>query len=137
MTQYLGLVKIPVSSPYIEVRMDTSGLYTLVKTRTIFPESAHPHNTQVTRTLYTSLTQLTSTVYARTIYAPNLHDTFKTYKHNLRAYNLRPHLHAQSMPANYVYNLRTQLTCTTYVLVWRSHITHTTYTTTLDVQPTS
>ena len=27
-------VRIPVSSPYIEVRMDTSGPYALIKTRT-------------------------------------------------------------------------------------------------------
>ena len=44
-------------------------------------------------------------------------------KRNLRAYNLRPHLRAQSMPENYVYNLRAQLTRTTYILVWRAHVT--------------
>ena len=27
------------------------------------------------------------------------------------------------MPANYVYNLRAQLTSKTYVLVWRAHVT--------------
>ena len=27
------------------------------------------------------------------------------------------------MPVNYVYNLRDQLTRTTYVLVWRAHVT--------------
>ena len=97
MAFYCLFVRIPVSSPYFEVRMDTSGPYELVKARTIFPESAHPHDTQVTRTLYTSHTRLNSTVYAPT----------------LRAYNLHPHLHAQSMPVNYVYNLRAQLTRTT------------------------
>ena len=47
---------------------------------------------------------------------------YKIYKHTLRAYYLRPHLRAQSMPENYVYNLRAQLMCTTYVLVWRARI---------------
>ena len=49
--------------------MDTSGPYALVKAHTIFPESAHPHDTQVTRTLYTSHKWLTSTFYARTLCA--------------------------------------------------------------------
>ena len=65
----LNHMKIPVSSPYFEVRMDTSGTYALVKARMIFPESAHPHDTEVTHTIYTSRTRLTSTVYARTIRA--------------------------------------------------------------------
>ena len=56
-------VRIPVPSPYIKVRIDTSGPYALVKERMIIPESAHPNDTQVTRTLYTSRTKLISTVY--------------------------------------------------------------------------
>ena len=127
-------MRIPVSSPYFEVRMDTSASYALVKVRTIFPESAHPHNTQVTRTLYTSLTRLTSIVYAptlraqftrhvqylqvyftkRTIYAPTYaHNqcqqiTCTIYAPNLRVqttYQFGAHM-LQLMPANYVYNLR-------------------------------
>ena len=47
--QEVETVRIPVSSPYFEVRMETSGPYALVKARTIFPESAHTHDTQVTR----------------------------------------------------------------------------------------
>ena len=77
-------MRIPVSSPYFEVRMDTSGLYALVKARTIFPESAHPHDTQVTRTLYISRTQLTSTVYARTLRAQ-----FTQHVQDLQAYFFR------------------------------------------------
>ena len=67
--QEVETVRIPVSSPYFEVRTDTSGPYALVKARTIFPESAHTHDTQVTRTLYTSHTRLTSTFYAPTLCA--------------------------------------------------------------------
>ena len=40
-----SFLRIPVTLPYIEVRMDTSGTYALVKARMIFPESAHPHDT--------------------------------------------------------------------------------------------
>ena len=115
-------VIIPVSSPYIEVRMNTSGPYALVKVRLIFLESAHPRDTQVTRTLYTSRTQLTSKVYVRTLCAQ-----FTRHVQDLQAYftpyKLRPHIRAQSMPDNYVYNLRAQLTRTTYVLVWRAQVT--------------
>ena len=129
-------MRIPVSSPYIEVHMDTSGPYALVKARTIFPGSAHPHDTQVTRTLYTPCTRLNSTVYARTLRA-QFPRHVQDYKHTLRAYNLRPHLRAQSMLANYVYNLRAQLTRTTYVFVLRAHVTRTTFTQKLRVQLTS
>ena len=59
----------------------------------------------------------------RLLYAPNLHNTYKIYKRTLRAYSLRTHIRAQSMPSNYVYNLRAQLTRTTYVLVWRAYVT--------------
>ena len=107
--------------------MDTFGPYTLVKARTIFPESAHPHDTQVTRTLHMSRTQLISTVYARTLCS-------QCTRH---VQDLRPHLRAQSIPANYVYNLRAQRMCTTYGLVWCKHVTRTTYPPNLRVQPTS
>ena len=83
-------VRIPVSSPYIEVRMDTSGPYALVKARTdtsgIFTptrHTGHTHTLHVTytidkhslrarfpRAIYTTRTRFTSTLYARTIYAP-------------------------------------------------------------------
>ena len=59
----------------------------------------------------------------RLLYAPNLHDTYKIYKRTLCAYNLRPHLRTQSMPENYVYNLRAKITRTTYILVWSAHVT--------------
>ena len=77
-------VRIPVSSPYFQVRMDTSGSYTLVKARTIFTESAHPHDTQITLTLYKSHTRLTSTVYA-----PNLRVQFTRHVQDLQAYFTR------------------------------------------------
>ena len=64
--------------------MDTSGPYALVKARKIFPESAHPHNTQVTLTLYTSRTRLTSTVYA-----PTLRAQFARHVQDLQAYFTR------------------------------------------------
>ena len=116
-------------------------LYVLLQVRTIFPESAHPHNTQVTRTLYTSHTLLISTVYAptlcaqfsrhvqdlqayftrvkftppptRTINASELHvpSTRPTYAYNLHLSLARTH---------YAYNLRAQLMRTIYVLVWRA-----------------
>ena len=78
------IVRIPVSSPYIEVYMDTSGPYALVKARTIFPKHAHPHNTQVTGRLYTSPTRLFSTVYARTLCAQ-----FTQHVQDLQAYFTR------------------------------------------------
>ena len=134
-------MRIPVSSPYIEVCMDTSGTYAFVKARMIFPESAHTHDTQVTRTLYTSRTRFTSTFYAptlcaqftrhvqdlqayfkrvqftppptRTINASKLcvQSTRPTYAYNLRLSLTR---------TRYAYNLRAQLTRTIYILVWRS-----------------
>ena len=83
-------VRIPVSSPYIEVPMDTSGPYALVKARTdtsgIYTptrHTGHTHTLHVTytidkhslrarfpRAIYTTRTRFTSTLYARTIYAP-------------------------------------------------------------------
>ena len=80
----LQCVRIPLFSPYIEVRMYTSGPCALVKARTIFPEYAHSHDTQVTRTLYTSLTRLISTVYARTLRAQ-----FTRHVQDLQAYFTR------------------------------------------------
>ena len=136
-------MRIPVSLPYTEVRIDTSGPYALVKARTIFLESAHPHNTQVTHTLYTSRTRLISKVYARTLRAQ-----FKRHVQDLQAYFMRvqftppptrtinaSELHVQSTRPTYAYNLRLSLACTryaynlcaqltrtTYVLVWRARI---------------
>ena len=115
-------VRIPVSSPYIEVRMDTSGPYALVKARkdtsgiyTPTRHTGHTHTLHVTytidkhslrarfpRAIHTTRTRFTNTLYARTIYAP--------------------HLRVQSTRPNYVYNLRAQLTRTIYVLVWRARI---------------
>ena len=83
-------VRIPVSSPYIEVRMDTSGPYTLVKARTDTSgictptrHTGHTHNLHFTytidqhslracftRAIYTTCTKFTSTLYACTIYSP-------------------------------------------------------------------
>ena len=123
--------------------MDTSGPYTLVKARTIFPASAHLPDTQVTRTLYTSRTRLTSTVYARTLRAQ-----FTRHVQDLQAYftrvqftpspkrtindselcvqSTRPtyayNLRLSLARTRYAYNLRAQLTRTTYVLVWRARI---------------
>ena len=115
-------MRIPVSSPYFEVRMDTSGLYALVKARTIFPESAHPHDTQVTLTLYTSRTQLTSTVYG-----PTLRAQFTRHVQDLQAYFTRVQftppptrtinaskLRVQSTRPTYAYNLRLSLAHTRY-----------------------
>ena len=122
-------VIIPVSSPYFEVRMDTSGLYALVKVRTIFPESAHPHNIQVTRTLYTSRTGLTSTVYA-----PNLRAQFTRHVQYLQAYFTHVQfmppptrtinaskLHVQSTRPTYAYNLRLSLARTYLTLHWSTY----------------
>ena len=84
------ILRIPVSSPYIEVRMDTSVPYTLVKARTDnsgictpTQHTGHTHYLHVTymidqhslrayftRAIYTTRTRFTSTLYARTIYAP-------------------------------------------------------------------
>ena len=137
------LVRIPVSSPYIEVCMDTSGPYALVNACTIFPESAHPHDTQVTRTLYTSRTRLTSTVYARSLRAQftrHIQDLQAYFTHvqftpphkrtinvsKVRVQSMRPtyayNLHLSLGRTRYVYNLRDQITCRTYVLVWRACI---------------
>ena len=136
-------VRIPVSSPHIEVHMYTSGPYALVKSRTIFPESVHPHDKQVTRTLYMSRTQLTSTVYARTLRAQftrhiqELHAYFMRVQfkpppmrtinaRKLRVQYTRPtyvyNLRLSLARTRYVYNLRAQLMRTTYVLVWRARI---------------
>ena len=92
---------IPVSSPYVEVRMDTSVTYALVKARTdtsgIYATTRHTCHTHTlhvtytidkhslralfTRTIYTIRTQFTSTLYARTSYAPDLRvqSTHPTY----------------------------------------------------------
>ena len=115
-------MRILVSSPYIEVRMDTSGPYALVKARTdtigIYTptqHTGHKHTLHVVftiykhnlpawfpRAIYTTHTRFTKTLYARTIYSP--------------------HLRVQSTRPNYVYNLRAQLTRSIYVLVWRARI---------------
>ena len=131
---------IPVSSPYIAVRMDTSGPYALVKARTdtsgIYTparHTGHTHTLHVTytidkhslrarfpRAIYTARTSFTITLYARTIHAP--------------------YIRVQSMLPNYVYNLRAQLTRTIYVLVWRARIirlslAHTCYALISRIQP--
>ena len=137
------IVRIPVSSPYFEVLIDTSGSYALVKARTILRESAHPHDTQVTRTLYTSRTRLTSTFYA-----PTLSVQFTRHVHDLQAYftrvqftplptrtiNVRK-IYVQSTRPTYVYNLRLSLARTRYNRCQR--ITCTTYAPNLRVQYTS
>ena len=136
-------MRIPVSSPYFEVCMDTSGSYALVKACTIFPESAHPHDTQVTRTLYTSRTRLTSTVYA-----PTLRAQFTRHIQDLQAYFTRiqftpsptrtinaSELCVQSTRPTYAYNLRLSLACTHYNRCQR--ITCTTYAPNLRVKSTS
>ena len=115
--------------------MDTSGPYALVKARTTFPESAHPHETQVTRTLYMSLTRLTSTVYA-----PNLRSQFTRHVQDLQAQFTRLQftppptrtinarkLYVQSTRPTYTYNLRLSLACTRYTYNLRAQLTHTTY----------
>ena len=136
-------MRIPVSSTYFEVCMNTSGSYTLVKAHTIFPESAHPHDTQVTRTLYTSRTQLTSTVYARTLRAQ-----FTRHVQDLQAYFTRVQfthpptrtinarkLCVQSTRPTYAYNLRLSLARTRYNRCQR--ITCTPYAPNLRVQSRS
>ena len=140
---FQGSVRIPVSSPYIEVHMDTSRPYALVKARTIFPESAHPHDTQVTRTLYTSRTRLTSTIYACTLRAQ-----FTLHVQDLQAYFTRiqstppptrtinaSELRVQSMRPTYAYNLRLSLARTRYNRCQR--ITCTPYAPNLRVQSRS
>ena len=120
----LDSVRIPVSSPYIEVRMDTSGPYALVKARTDTSGICTPkHNTEVTRTLYMSRTQFTSTVYA-----PGLRTQFTRHVQDLQAHfmlvqftppptrtiNARK-LCVQSTRPTYAYNLRLSLTCMYYM----------------------
>ena len=119
---FQGSVRILVSSLYIELRMDTSGPYALIKERIntsgIYTPTQHTGRThtlhvtytidkhilraQFTCAIYTIRKRFNSTLYECTIYAPNLH--------------------VQSMRPNYVYNLRAQLTRTIYVLVWRAYI---------------
>ena len=87
------LVRIPVSLTYVEVCMDISVAYALVKARTdtyrmYTPTqyTGHTHTLHVTYTIdkhsfcsrftctiYIIRTRFTSTLYARTIYAPNIH----------------------------------------------------------------
>ena len=119
---YMIRVRIPVSSPYIEVRMDTSGTYALVKactdTSRIYGPTLHTGHTHTlhvtytidkhslcarfTRTVYTVCIRFTSTLYARTFYASNLHVQYMrlTYTNNLRARLMRtiyaPNLHDTS-----------------------------------------
>ena len=101
--------------------MDTSGPYTLLKAPTdtsgICTPTQHTGHTHTLHVTYTIEKHSLCAVSTR-----NLHDTYKIYKHNLRTYNLRPHLRVKSMPANYVYNIRAQLTRTTYVSFWRARI---------------
>ena len=140
---FTSAYNLEVSSPYFEVRMDTSRSYALVKARTIFPESAHPHNTQVTRTLYTSRTRLTSKVYAPTLCAQ-----FTQHVQDLQAYFTRVQftppptrtinaskLSVQSMRPSYTYKLRLSLACTRYNRC--QQITCTTYAPNLRIQSTS
>ena len=115
--KYDWSVRIPVCSPYIEVSMDTSGPYALVKActgtsgiNTPTLHTGHTHTLHVTYTIgkhslrarfthaiYTICTRSTRTLYACTIYAPDKG--------------------VQSSRPNYVYNVRAQLTLTIYVLV--------------------
>ena len=110
--------------------MDTSGSYALVKARTIFPESAHPHDTQVTRTLYTSHTRFTSTVHA-----PTLRAQFTRHVQDLQAYFTRiqftppptrtinaRELRVQSTRLTYAYNPRLSLARTYYTMWFGAHV---------------
>ena len=82
-------VRISVSSPYIEVRMDTSGPYALVKARTdtsgIYTptrHTGHAHTLHVTYMIdkHSLRAQFTRSIYTiRTIFTSTLY-----------AYNLRP-----------------------------------------------
>ena len=129
-------LRIPVSSPYIEVCMDTSGPYALVKSRTDnsgictpTQHTGHTQNLHVTYTIdnhslrarfphatCTTRTRFISTLYARTIYAP-------TYAYNqcqrITCTIYAPNLRVQPMSLFGVHVL--------YVLVWRAHDTRTTY----------
>ena len=114
---------------YVWILPDLTHLYKHVR---IPPESTHPHDTQVTHTLYASRTRLTSVVYA-----PDLHAQFTRYVQDLQSHFTR----VKSTRLNYVYNIRAQLTHTIYVLVWRARIirlslVRTSYTPILHVQST-
>ena len=101
----------------------------------------HTHTTHRSHAHFTRHVHDWQSQFTRPVSTRNLHDTHKIYKYTLRAYNLRSHLHVQSMCPNYVYNLRAQLTRTIYVLVWSAHIirlslARTCYALILHVQPT-
>ena len=101
-----SIVRIPVSSTYMEVRMNTSGPYALVKARkdnsgictptghkgltytlhVTYTIDKHSLHTRFPCAIYTTRTISTSRIYARTIYAPT-----------------------------YVYNQCQRITCTIYV----------------------
>ena len=130
------VLRIRVSSHYIEVRMDTSGPYSLVKARTdtsgICASTQHTGHTHTlhstytiekhslralfTRTIYNTRTRFTSTLSAHTIYAP-------TYVYNQCQ---------RSTCKIYAPNLCRQPTSQfgahiLYVLVWSAYLTRTTY----------
>ena len=85
-----GVVRIPVSSPYIEVRMDTSGLYTLVKACTdtsgIYTPTRHTGHTHTLHLTYTIDKHSLRPRPTHTIYRPELHvkSTRPSYACNLR-----------------------------------------------------
>ena len=110
--------------------MDTSGPYALVKARTIFLEPAHPHDTQVTHTLYTSHTRLTSTFYT-----PTLRTQFTRHVQYLQSYFTRvqfmppptrtinaSELRVQSTRPTYAYNLRLSLVRTYHTMWFGAHV---------------
>ena len=126
-------MSIPISSPYIEVRMDTSGPYALVKTRidtsgicTPRRHTGHAHNlhARFTRAIYTTCTKFISTL-TRVQFTPPNTRTINARK--LRVQPTRPtyayNLHLSLARTCYAYNLRAQLTRTTYILVWRARHT--------------
>ena len=103
----------------------TYGYFWTIRTRKSmygYFRNLHTHTTHRSHTHFTRHIHDWQAQFTRPVSTRNLHDTYKIYKHTLRAYNLRPHLRVQSMPSNYVYNIRAQLTRTTYVSFWRARI---------------
>ena len=125
-------MRIPVSSPYIEVRMNTFGPYALIKERTdtsgIYTPTRHTGHTHTLNVTYTIDQHSLQAYFTRPIYTTRTRFTKRT----LRAYNLRPpptrtinasKLRVQSMRPTYAYNLRLSLARTCYAYNLRARPT--------------
>ena len=111
---WIYIVRIPVSLPYVEVRMDTSGTYALVKARTdtsrIYTPTRHTGHTHTLHVTYR-------------IDKDSLRAQFTRYVHNLQAHFMR----AQFTCPIYAYNLRARVTCTIYAPILRVQSMRLTY----------